>query len=166
MTQKFFAHLSVAALVGLVAACGNIAPDTAGRANDGNSRTTTEMIALEGCIQPVAGSSTEAYELADAAQLPAELQPQATQVMDHAPLVDPGGRVRLVGSKNEFKHYAGKRVTVTGEVDVQNLRAGAVAVGTSGQSSTMHGSDDADRNAPLVAVELVKAAAGSCQDHR
>lgn len=155
--RNHLSHIAVAIFTaGLGISCTG-GTDSVGndrRVQGGGERGINERLSLEGCVEAAPG--TDQYVLRNVAEVAPAQQPQGQERIAHAPIVTRGSWVRLASGNDDLKNHLGKRVTVTGEV----RDAGGNTIGTAGQSSPMPRAGEANGNAPLIAVEHVKAVEG------
>jgi len=152
---KHVSHIAVAVVTAALAvACANNAPNNDRRAQSGGDRGSNDRITLNGCVVAAAGNS---YELRGVSE-PAPETKSTMPPSDRPPLIERGSWVRLAAGNDELKHYLGKHVSVSGEIRDR----GTNTIGTSGQSSPLPRAGEANGQPPLIAVEQVKEAPGSC----
>jgi len=150
--RTHFSHLAVALLTGTLAvACSR--NDVVDNPRKVQSSDRIERIALDGCVQAAPGSANQ-FILNDVSEggLVREQQHQARTPITR------GSWVRLAMGGDDLKNHLGKRVRVMGEV----RETGENTIGTAGQEKDAPRASVANGNAPLIAVEKIEQAEGTC----
>ena len=155
--RNHISHLAIAictAGLGIACAGGNDSVNNDRRVQGGGERGVNERLSVEGCVEAAPGN--DQYVLRNVSEVVPAEQPQGQERMSRPPIVTRGSWVRLTSGNDDLKNHLGKRVTVTGEV----RDAGGNTIGTAGQSSPLPRAGEANGNAPLIAVEQIKALEG------